>query len=736
MPCSTDDRSHRKYYERLTPIETLETVTTTGNSTTEGITVDGSIYTDGYFIGDASKITNFQYFTFMDLDDVVTNGNTTTRGALFNGDLEASGYFIGDASKITNFQYFTFMDLDDVVTNGNTTNRGAYFDGDLEASGYFIGDATYITNLPYVTGPNGLTLDDVVVNGNTVTVSGAYFDGDLEASGYLLGDATYITNLPYMTGPNAISLDDVVVSGNTVTVSGAYFGGDLEASGYLIGDGTYITNAIDQTLDFNDIVTTNNVSSVGAVFGGDVTASGFLIGDGSLVTNLPINTLQEVTTSGSSTNRFITFTNGVTSFEAIGNVVVTGNVTCSKLIGSGEFLGGVANAYELSVLSSSISSVENKKIITNTSGLTDVTKGDLLTSTTNGVLGKLSIGSNGQLLLADTTTSLPKWETVTNILDIGSRTNDLENEFIFNNFPNLSSLTTGDILYGYDANDLRKLARETTADNTFLTTGDYGTGYGRLLRIDALDGNVMWLHPSNYDTNVGNEPIFTSGTSGTLNYITIELSTNKIESSRNGRIPIATSAPASELLFSLRFNDTMFYSEEGRSYSGTGNTKHPSGIKWKLYTYGDIYANYIHGDGSKLVFPQFPSVPFGSTLNPSGAPQLGKAGQLLVFSDKRRKSKIQAMSTTLNTLSKLLPKIYDKQGKRESGFIAQEMYYDVKEMRHIVWTDRDATPNDHAPEPDYSDWGKRHACLRYLHFIAYVVRSIQEIRERIERLKK
>jgi hypothetical protein len=24
MPCSTDDRSHRKYYERLTPIETLE----------------------------------------------------------------------------------------------------------------------------------------------------------------------------------------------------------------------------------------------------------------------------------------------------------------------------------------------------------------------------------------------------------------------------------------------------------------------------------------------------------------------------------------------------------------------------------------------------------------------------------------------------------------------------------------------------------------------------------------
>jgi hypothetical protein len=52
-----------------------------------------------------------------------------------------------------------------------------------------------------------------------------------------------------------------------------------------------------------------------------------------------------------------------------------------------------------------------------------------------------------------------------------------------------------------------------------------------------------------------------------------------------------------------------------------------------------------------------------------------------------------------------------------------------------VWPGRDANPNDDAPEPDYSDWGKRHACLRYLHFMAYIVQSIKELRERIERLK-
>jgi hypothetical protein len=60
----------------------------------------------------------------------------------------------------------------------------------------------------------------------------------------------------------------------------------------------------------------------------------------------------------------------------------------------------------------------------------------------------------------------------------------------------------------------------------------------------------------------------------------------------------------------------------------------------------------------------------------------------------------------------------------------------LEEMRHVVWPGRDANPNDDAPEPDYSDWGKRHASLRYLHFMAYMsCNPFKELRERIERLK-
>jgi len=490
--------------------------------------------------------------------------------------------------------------------------------------------------------------------------------------------------------------------------------------------------------NLENVTLVGNVTTNGIIVGGSVQVDGFFVGDAGFVTNVPSNPgvpdLQTVTGYGASTSDKVTFLNDV---NASGNVVVNGNITCSELIGNGEFLDGVANVYELSALDSKITATESNIIITNTSGLTDVVKGDLLKSTSDGVLDKLSIGTTNQVLFANTTTEQPEWVDIDFpeiVGDIPDRIASMEQNVMFTNTNTISTLSTGDILYAEYTNQLSNLERETKADNTFLTTGDYGTGFGRLLRVNEWGNNVMWLHPSNYTENSGNDPIFTTGTDGTLDYITIELRTDKTRASVSNRILIASGGPASDLLFSLRFNDSMFYSENGRSYSGTGSTKHPSGIEWKLYTYGDIYGS-LNGDGSKLVFPSFSIIPIGGTLNPSGSLPLGKAGELLVFSDKRRKSKIKAMSKSLDILSKLVPKLYEKEGKRESGFIAQEIYYDARELRHVVWPGRDANPNDDAPEPDYSDWGKRHACLRYLHFIAYVVKSVQELRERIERLK-
>jgi hypothetical protein len=489
-------------------------------------------------------------------------------------------------------------------------------------------------------------------------------------------------------------------------------------------------------IDLETVTSHGNTTTHDVEVYGSVTTDGLFIGDGSFVTNVPSNPgvpdLQAVTGYGASTSDKVSFSDVYTD----GNVIVNGNVTCSELIGNGEFLDGVANVYELSALDSKITATESNIIITNTSGLTDVTKGDLLASTSDGVLDKLSIGTTNQVLFANTTTEHPEWADIEDVTDVPGRALSVINNPMFSNTNNLTSMNTGDILYGHETGDLRNLARETTADNTHLTTGAYGTGWGRILRVDERGENVMWLHPTNDledDTisiplKIRIPPIFTLGGGISLRINTegrrIRTWTDRIQVNQNTNY------------FTVRFSLSGFYHDSGISYGGTGSDKHPSGVKFHLYILGDIRSNFLHGDGSKLVFPQTSSVPGSTTIGLSGYARLyGKYGYLDVYSDFRLKSKFKNISYALDKLSRLVPKLYDKDDKRESGFIAQEMYYDVKELRHIVWLGRDANPNDDAPEPDYSDWGKRHACLRYLHFISYVVKSIQELRERIERLK-
>ena len=538
-----------------------------------------------------------------------------------------------------------------------------------------------------------LTLDDVTQSGN-LTTRGAHFDGDLEATGFVKGDGIHLTNLPFVSAPGTLSLDDVVTNGNVCTVSGAKFNGDLEASGFIKGNGSLLTNL------------------------GYMTSTG----------------LDDATTHGSSTNHKINFTNTVTSLETSGNVLVSGNVTCSQpLEGNGEFLTGVANSYNLSLVNTSVTSVEGKKIITNTSSLTNVTQGDILISTANGTLGKLPIGTNGKVLYSNTTTQQPEWKTFTDIFNVSSRTSTLEPKAIFTDTPNLSSLTTGDILYGYANNDLRRFSRVTTAPNTWRTNGDYGTGYGRLLRMNETGKNIIWLHPTNGLNTDGTDHIFeTNG-----NYLKIRTILDEQLDIWTDRIEVADIG----INFDIKFTNSMFYSQNGTSYldtysSAQSSSGHPNDIKYHWYLLGKCYFNACHGDGSGLHFGTImPGFHFYNSPGTGSTTTLGKNGSLLTFSDRRRKSNIKNISNALEKLSKLVPKIYDAKGKRASGFIAQEVYYDAREMRHIVWPDRDASPNDDAPEPDYSDWGKRMACLKYLQPIAYIVKSIQELRVRIEKLK-
>ena len=86
---------------------------------------------------------------------------------------------------------------------------------------------------------------------------------------------------------------------------------------------------------------------------------------------------------------------------------------------------------------------------------------------------------------------------------------------------------------------------------------------------------------------------------------------------------------------------------------------------------------------------------------------------------------------------------------KESGLIAQEIYYDTPELRHLVHRGKPEfdeegneiplpeIPTSIVPQqdPDYSSWGKESASVNYIGLIAYLVKAVTELHERVKALE-
>lgn len=105
-----------------------------------------------------------------------------------------------------------------------------------------------------------------------------------------------------------------------------------------------------------------------------------------------------------------------------------------------------------------------------------------------------------------------------------------------------------------------------------------------------------------------------------------------------------------------------------------------------------------------------------------------------------------------DTLLKLKPQNYDKLEDigssniygRESGLIAQDIWYDAPELRHIVGLSNDAEPSEEKPiapsddpqdDPDYSAWGPNPSSVSYHQLVPYLIKSVQELEARIKVLE-
>ena len=135
-----------------------------------------------------------------------------------------------------------------------------------------------------------------------------------------------------------------------------------------------------------------------------------------------------------------------------------------------------------------------------------------------------------------------------------------------------------------------------------------------------------------------------------------------------------------------------------------------------------------------------------------------RASGVVLTSDDRVKSDEVFIADATATLKKLRPQTYSKWSTMdyagdsnatsytESGFVAQEVFYDAHELRHLVqipvdadsnalYTETIASSSDPALDPTYTSWGSNTASFNYIGLIPYLTKALQEKDEQLALLE-
>ena len=505
MPCSVG-RDTPKY--KSGAASTLQDVTENGNSTTL------SIETGAFFVGDGSQLTNIPGFGgFGTLEQVTATANTTSHEITFEN------------------TFTSFEARGNVVVLGNVTALTYYGDGSTLTGIVTLSDfgdnVSRITNLET---SNGLIRTDLTDNVLRIT--------NLETSnGLIRTDLTdnvlRITNLETSNGLIRTDLTDNVLritnlEGETQPVSR----GGTNLTSYTVGDILYAS-------------ATNTLSklSIGGVGAGNVLT---VTGSTTIAWQPPsggsggstIGNLQQVTTQGSSTDVYVTFTNPTTSLRASGNVLVDGNVTADTYFGDGSNITGVVKTGEIVNIQTAVSNLQtsngligvdmtsNALRITNLETSNGLIRGDLTsnalritnletsnglirTDLTDNVLRITNLETSNGVTTTDLTSNalrITNLETSNGLIrtDLTSnvtRIEALEDTTIISNSSGITTgFTKGDLIYASVNNQLSKLT--------------LGTTEGHVLTANLETGLPVWKAPTggsgtiaNYSTNGGNTGI-------------------------------------------------------------------------------------------------------------------------------------------------------------------------------------------------------------------------------------
>lgn len=130
-------------------------------------------------------------------------------------------------------------------------------------------------------------------------------------------------------------------------------------------------------------------------------------------------------------------------------------------------------------------------------------------------------------------------------------------------------------------------------------------------------------------------------------------------------------------------------------------------------------------------------------------------GEIYQYSDDRLKINEFYVDNVLEDVKKMRPQVYFKfdsledarsnnvnNGSYECGLIAQEIFYDIPRLRHLVAIPSTASSNIYLPvdtvktgdpsiDPDYSSWGESPAQVNYIQVIPYLVSCVKELDDKI-----
>jgi len=540
------------------------------------------------------------------------------------------------------------------------------------------------------------TLQTVTERGNTSTQS-VEFQGNVETHGFFIGDGSQLTNIPPQS---SITLETTVDNGNTAT-RGAYFDGDVEATGFLIGDGSQLQNLpAAPNITLQTVVANGNSATQGAYFTGDLEASGYLIGDGSLIQNLPTPTLDNVLLNDNVATQGAYFT---------GDVEVSG-----YLIGDGSQLQNLPIPTLQEVTTQG--STTNDKITFSNPITSLEASGNVVV---NGNVTALEFFGDGSEL----TSIVPQSQ----LDDNSSRINTLNQKVIITNTNGITTnFTKGDILYASSTGTLSKLAISSTQGEVLSVNASGVPEWSSSPSVTSLDSRISSLEGNIMVTSTTG---ITGFTTGDILYASATNTLTRLPKGATGQFLAINSSGVPEWVNGPGAS-TQFITESYTGYTrgriGFHNTNPQHLISFGTSHYselgddfaanlvitGNVFAEFYYGDGSGLT-----NITVSQT------------------SDARAKSNSSIIVNSLETLSKLKPVMYDKDGLEESGFIAQDIYYDAPELRHLVELGKDANPNETKNEPNYEDWGEEHAKLDYVGLIAYTVAAINELREMVEDLE-